>query len=200
MKVTDDRVLITGFPRSGHRFLANLVTAHGKTLGYETDGPFGAANWRAGGGWDRSDYQVCVHTIRHPYEVIGEWLVAPGSHHWLMNSVLLMGFERQSPMEQAANQWIAWNYLCYKKADIVLHVDKLWKISADGYEEFCQAVGVKPNIAIFDMVTGERDRYKGKTYPELDADAFPPYLAKLMNDLYEDPAQFKNMRLAVDAF
>jgi len=139
-------ILITGHPRSGTHYIANLLNALGHSCTYEKRNPNGfTASWKhiKSGVFEPPcreteivcDFDKIIHQVRHPLKVI-----ASSTTLWTMSMIYMAQFielpdpivNRENTIKNCMVTWLKWNEFIEKKAvwryrlEDLKYVNKEW--------------------------------------------------------------------------
>lgn len=150
-------ILITAHPRSGTRYIANLLNAIGYSCTYEKKNPNGfTASWKhiISGEFEKPcpetnivfDFDKVIHQVRHPLNVI-----ASSTSLWIMSIKYMAKFiDLPDPIVNKNNtvlncmiSWLKWNEIIESKASWRYRIENIQYVQ----KELCEQLEI-PNQAI----------------------------------------------------
>ena len=138
------RFLITGYPRSGTKYTAEVFQALGHQVLHEKEGKTGVVSFRHFENYMASKkmrkriiYSPIIHQVRHPLEVMKS---AHKMMYWSWKSIYryLRGFPHEDPMLRAMFAWCAFNELIEQHAIWRFQVEQIYEV----YPELFKKLGL----------------------------------------------------------
>jgi hypothetical protein len=159
----DVRVFVTGLPRSGTGYIAEVLRRLQLDVGHEVQGRDGMVAWKLTSGY--LDHEVGadavkLHQVRHPVNCIASMeslidrnLQLIGDHVGIVDTdVRSVRFRMEA--------WVRWNARSGAWADHSYRVEALPEM----WDEFCGWIGVAPRAEALDVSTKTNAR-PGRSHP-----------------------------------
>jgi len=175
LQESPERILITGHPRSGTKFTANML----KRMGYPTsyEGHRLGKSTRFVSSWKHAmpgvfeyryfasmrldqDFAKTIHQVRHPLKVISSSTTLFDltiDHIKKHVSIPEQTVHKNQPLRLCMRSWIGWNRLIEERADWRYRLEELPEI----FPEFCRQLGIpeQPMPTVGKRNTRRHDHY-----------------------------------------
>lgn len=161
----DKLVLVTGCPRSGTRYIAQLLCACGLDVHHEGMGRDGCSSWCMavdtdvrcwGPSANGYRFQHVFHQVRDPLPVMSS-IYTHEALSWNYNFHCIPELSRDDSLfVRTAKYWYYWNLAAEKKAELTYRVEDIDFV----FEEICTRLNIPVNMEALKKVPREVGKHK----------------------------------------
>lgn len=149
-------VLITGCPRSGTQYIAQVLNNCGLDIGHEVDGAAGIAFWAMASDKGLKDkpaaneyqFRHIFHQVRHPLDTISSVNTFSEVCWRFIRSNIPEISRRDSKLVRAAKFWYYWNLMAENKAEMTYRVEDIENV----FDEMATRLGVQLDKSVLKKV------------------------------------------------